>query len=380
MAMERGVIAMDGTANDSRSVGEVDTPALLVDRELMEATIGRMAAIARRAGVQLRPHAKTHKTPQIGRLQIAAGSPGLTVAKVGEAEMFVEAGIDDLFIAYPVYGEAKWERICRLAKRATLRVAADSYELLDGLSRVAVRHGVRIPVRLEVDSGFGRSGLQSAEATLALARQMERLRGVELVGLMGYGGQAASQPDDEGVRRVGREEGEGLVAIAGALRQAGFAAPEVSAGGTPSGPHVARVPGITEIRPGTYVFSDRTQVALGWSGIEECALTVLVTVVSRPTATRAIVDGGSKTFSSDRAARSEGFGAVLGQPDYQLGWLTEEHGMLSVPADADLPIGSRLRIVPNHVCAAVNLHDRLHIVRGDRVEEIWPVAARGRVQ
>jgi D-serine deaminase-like pyridoxal phosphate-dependent protein len=361
-------------------IADLDTPSLLVDLDRMQANIDRMAAITREAGVDLRPHAKTHKTPQIGYLQIAAGSPGLTVAKLGEAEVFADAGIDNLFIAYPQWGEIKWERLCQLARRAQVRVAADSYELLEGLSRVAARHGQRILVRLEVDSGFGRTGLQSAEEVRTLARRMESLPGVELVGLMGYGGQAGKQPDAESIRQVARAEGEGLVEIATMLRADGFAVPELSAGGTPSGPYVAAVPGITEIRPGTYVFSDRSQATTGWGDLDGCALTVLVTVVSRPTPTRAIVDGGSKTFSSDRAPHSEGFGAVRGHPDIEFSWLTEEHGMLTVPPDADLPIGTRLQVIPNHVCAAVNLHDRLVAVRGERVEAVWPIAARGRVQ
>jgi D-serine deaminase-like pyridoxal phosphate-dependent protein len=245
---------------------------------------------------------------------------------------------------------------------------------------VAARHGLRIPVRLEVDSGYGRTGMQSIEEVRALARRAERLPGVELVGLMGYGGQAGKETEREAIRRVAREEGQGLVAVAEALRADGFAVPELSAGGTPTGPHVAAVPGITEIRPGTYVFSDRTQATRSWGDLDGCALSVLVTVVSRPTRTRAIVDGGSKTFTSERPPYLEGFGAVRGHPEYEFSWLTEEHGMLTVPADADLPVGTRLQVIPNHVCVTVNLHDRLFAIRGERVEDVWPIAARGRVQ
>jgi D-serine deaminase-like pyridoxal phosphate-dependent protein len=365
---------------EPREIAELETPSLLVDVDRMQANIERMAAIGRAAGVQVRPHAKTHKTPQIGQRQVAAGSPGLTVAKLGEAEVFAGAGITDLFIAYPQWGESKWERLCALAERAELRVAADSLVALEGLSRVAARHGRRIKVRLEIDSGYGRSGLQSIAEARTLARQMEALPGVELAGLMGYAGHAGKQKTQEDLRRVAQEEGTGLLAVAEALRADGFAVPELSAGGTPSGPHVARVSGITEIRPGTYVFSDRTQSALGWGTLDGCALTVLVTVVSRPTPVRAIIDGGSKTFSSDLAEHQEGFGAVVGHPEYELTWITEEHGMLTVPADADLPIGTRLRVIPNHACVTVNLHNRLVAVREERVLEIWPVAARGLVQ
>jgi D-serine deaminase-like pyridoxal phosphate-dependent protein len=261
-----------------------------------------------------------------------------------------------------------------------VRVAADSYEVLEGISRTAARHGMRIPVRLEVDSGYGRCGLQTPEEALDLARRVDDLPGVDLVGLMGYGGHATAQPTLEGISRVAREEAEGLVAVAGLLRRDGFAVPELSVGGTPTGPHAARVAGITEIRPGTYVFSDRSQAAMGWGDLDGCALTVQVTVVSRPTATRAIIDGGSKTFSSDLAPHQQGYGAVRDYPDFRIVKLTEEHGIMEVPADTDLPIGTRLAVIPNHVCVVINLHKQLHAVRDDRVEDVWPVAARGRVQ
>jgi D-serine deaminase-like pyridoxal phosphate-dependent protein len=362
------------------TVDDLDTPSLILDLDRMQENIDRMAAVARDAGVAVRPHAKTHKIPQIGHLQVAAGSPGLTVAKLGEAEVFADGGIEDLFIAYPLWGQAKWDRLCRLAERAQVRVAADSYEVLEGISQTAAHRGMRIPVRLEVDSGFGRCGLQTADEALALARRAADLPGIELVGLMGYGGQATAQPTLEGIRRVAREEADGLVAVAEALRNDGFAVPELSVGGTPTGPHAARVPGITEIRPGTYVFSDRSQAAMGWGDLDGCALTVQVTVVSRPTATRAIIDGGSKTLSSDPAPHQQGYGAVRGRPDFRIVKLTEEHGIMEVPADADLPIGARLAVIPNHVCVVINLHNQLYTMRDDRVEEVWPVAARGRVQ
>ena len=275
-----------GEGDRAMTIEDLDTPSLFMDLDRLERNIVRMAAIARDAGVALRPHAKTHKIPQIGHLQLAAGSPGLTVAKLGEAEVFADGGIADLFIAYPLWGELKWERLCLLARRAQVCVAADSYEVIEGISRTALRHGLRIPVRLEVDSGFQRCGLQTPDEVRALAGRMEGLRGVQLVGLMGFGGHSYAQADAEGIRRVARAEAQQLVETAALLREDGFAVPELSAGSTPTAPHVARVPGITEIRPGTYVFSDRDQAALGWGALDDCALTLLVTVVSRPTPTR----------------------------------------------------------------------------------------------
>jgi D-serine deaminase-like pyridoxal phosphate-dependent protein len=362
------------------NIAELDTPSLIVDLDRLQANIQRMAEIGRATGTAVRPHAKTHKIPAIGRMQIAAGSPGLTVAKLGEAEVFAQAGIEDLFIAYPLWGEQKWERLCRLAAQTQVRVAADSPEVVEGISRAAARHRLRIRVRLEVESGMERCGLQSVEQVIDLAGKMERWQGVELVGLMEYAGQNVQQPDVDAIRAAGVAEAEHLVGVAEALRRQGFAVPELSVAGTPAGPAAARVPGITEIRPGTYVFSDRTQVMAGWSSLQDCALTVLTTVVSRPTTTRAVVDAGSKTLSGDAAVHLPGYGAVVDHDDYQLLKLSEEHGVITLPESSPLPIGSRLRVVPNHVCACLNLHDRVYAVRGDEVIETWAVAARGMVQ
>ncbi len=362
------------------NIAELDTPSLIVDLDRMHANIRRMAEIGRTTGTDIRPHAKTHKIPAIGCMQVAAGSSGLSVAKLGEAEVFAQHGIEDLFIAFPLWGELKWERLCRLAAHAKVRVAADSFEVVEGISRTAASHGLRIGVRLEVESGMERCGLQSPEQVIELARQMERLPGVELVGLMEYAGQSKDQPDVESIRAAGVAEARHLVGVAVAMRQQGFAVPELSVAGTPAGPAAAQVPGITEIRPGTYVFSDRTQVAAGWSNLDQCALTVLTTVVSRPTTTRAVIDSGSKTLSSDVAVRSPGFGAVIGHEDYLVARLSEEHGVITMPEGSRLPIGSRLRVVPNHCCVCVNLHDRVFAVRGEEVVETWEIAARGMVQ
>lgn len=362
------------------TIDDLDTPSIVADLDCMERNIAHMALIAREAGVDLRPHAKTHKIPQIGLRQMAAGSPGLAVAKLGEAEVMVDGGITDIFIAYPLWGDAKWERLCRLARRAHVRVAADSHEVLEGISRTAARHGLCIPVRLEVDSGFARCGLQTPDDARALARRMDALPGVRLVGLMGFGGHSYAERTPEGRQRVAHAEAQQLLAIAAPLRADGFDVREISAGSTPTSPYVAHVPGITEIRPGAYVFSDRDQVDLEWGTLDDCALTLVVTVVSRPTPTRAIIDGGTKTFSSDATSHGEGWCAIRGRPDHTLSRLTEEHGILEIPADARLPIGSRLEVIPNYACGALNMHDRLIAVRGARVEEVWPVAARGLVQ
>ncbi|HWF74869.1 MAG TPA: alanine racemase [Solirubrobacteraceae bacterium] len=360
------------------AAAELDTPCLLVDVDRLDGNIRRMAELIAGAGVRLRPHAKTHKLFEVANRQLAAGAGGLTVAKLGEAEMLVGHGVGDVFIAYPLWGQRKWERLCHLAEQAAVRVSADSYEVCAGIASVAARRGLSIPVRIEVDTGFGRCGVQSAEEALALAARLERLRGVELVGVMSFAGQTyAGGP--ERVREGALADAGALLEVATALRESGFDTSEISVGSTPGTAYVAELGAVTEIRPGTYVFSDRDQVALGWGTLDGCALTVLATVVSRPTPTRAVIDAGSKTLSSDRAGTAEGFGAVRGHAEWNLTSLSEEHGILEVTA-GEAPIGTPVEIVPNHACATLNLHDWVAAVSDNLVGDWWRVEGRGLVR
>jgi D-serine deaminase-like pyridoxal phosphate-dependent protein len=359
---------------------ELDTPAVLVDLDRLDANIERMAGIAREAGVALRPHAKSHKLPEIGALQLAAGSLGLTVAKLGEAEVFIDHGVTDLLVAYPLWGEEKWRRLCALSARARIAVAADSEEAVDGLSSVAATTELTVPVLVEVDCGFERCGVVGSDRALALARRIAGAPGLAFGGIMSFAGQSYDADANGGLEGVARHDADVLLDTARALRAAGLDVPVVSAGGTPTATRVAEIAGITEIRPGAYALSDRDQAALGWGTLEDCALTVLTTVVSRPTATRAVIDAGSKTLSSDRASQGEGWGAIVGRPDLELVRLTEEHGILEVPAAGDLPIGTRLRIIPNHCCGTINMHDEVVTLRDGEPEAAWSVAARAKVR
>jgi D-serine deaminase-like pyridoxal phosphate-dependent protein len=356
---------------------ELDTPCLLLDLDKLDANIESMAGLAASAGVALRPHAKTHKLAQVAARQIAAGSQGLTVAKLGEAEMLVGHGIEDILIAYPLWGARKWERLGRLSEAAEIRVAADSYEVFEGIAAAARRRGLSIPVRIEVDTGYARCGVQSPEEALALADRLSRLEGVRLVGVMSFAGQTYAAERGH-TQAVAAAEAARLLEAAQALRDAGFAVPEVSAGSTPSATHVHALSGITEIRPGTYVFSDRDQAALGWRTLDD-ALTVLATVVSHPTPTRAIVDAGTKTLTSDQTHTLDGFGAVVGHPEWELVSLNEEHGILQVPP-GEAPIGSQVEIIPNHACGALNLHDWVAACRDGGVVEWWRVEGRGLIR
>jgi len=358
---------------------DLDTPAVVVDMARLEQNVARMAAVAGKAGVRLRPHAKTHKSAAVARLQIDAGAAGLTVAKLGEAEAFADAGFDDFFIAYPTVGQDKARRLLALSERARLIVGVDSEEGARTLAEVFSAADRRLDVRIEVDVGLNRTGV-GPDAALALARSLARLPGLRLQGLFTHAGQAYAEPSPDRVAAVGRSEGETLARCAEALRADGFDIEDVSVGSTPTAVEAMSVAGVTECRPGTYVFNDATQVALGVCGPEQCALTVLATVASVPAPDRAVVDAGTKTLTSEAIrSRTDTFG-LLTDGRGRLVRLTEEHGVVEPSPNARFRVGERVRILPSHVCPVVNLHDRLTGVRDGHVECALDVTARGRVR
>jgi D-serine deaminase-like pyridoxal phosphate-dependent protein len=361
------------------SVDAVETPAVLVDLDVVERNIASMAESARRSGVRLRPHAKTHKVVEIARMQLAAGAAGLSVAKASEAEVFAAAGVDDLFVAYPVVGADKGRRLLALADRVRLAAGVDSEDGARTLAAVFHAAGRRLDVLLKVDVGFHRVGV-APERAVEMARRIADLPGLRLRGLYTFAGHAYSAETPEGVARVGRSEGSILSETARGIRDAGLEIEEVSVGSTPTAPHAMAIPGVTECRPGVYVYNDASQVSLRACTLEDCAMTVLATVVSVPAPDRAVVDAGSKTLSSDPLRpRGEGFGFVLGRRS-RLARLSEEHGVIQVVAGETFRVGERVRILPNHACVVSNLHDRLLGIRRGRVETELVVAARGRVR
>ncbi len=359
-------------------IEDLETPAILIDFDVLEANIARQAERARAAGVKLRPHGKTHKVPEVGRMQLKAGAAGLTLAKTGEAEVFAGADFDDLFLAYPIVGADKGRRLLRLCDRVRLRVGADSVEGAATLASVFHAAGRRLDVLLKVDVGLHRVGV-APERALETARRVAALPGINLAGIFTHAGHAYREGSPEGVAAVGRSEGEILTRVAQELRREGLPVGEVSVGSTPTAPHAMTVPGVTECRPGNYVYHDASQVSLGTCALPDCALTVLATVVSVPASGRAVLDAGSKTLSTDPLRpRDGGHGFVLGGSS-RLTSLSEEHGVIGVAPGESFRVGQRVRVLPNHACVVSNLHDRVHAVRGGRVEETWTVAARGRV-
>jgi D-serine deaminase-like pyridoxal phosphate-dependent protein len=355
-------------------IDRLSTPCLLVDLDVLERNItGWQAAVAGQ-GVRFRPHVKTHKTLEIARMQRAAGACGITVAKVAEAEVYVDAGFDDVVVAYPVVGEDKWRRLAELATRARIGVNVESEPAAAGLSRAAADRTVELDVFIDIDSGLGRCGLPADRPQLAqrLADVIAELPGLRLRGVTSYRG--VGFPDAPEPTVAGRDEG--LLAVSAAVA---LGLTEVAVGSTPTGRAAAAVDGVTEVRAGTYVFNDLMQQGLGAAGQDDLALSILATVVSCNRGGRLTVDAGSKTFSGDAVlADDAGLRMIARSVDglVVIDGLTEEHGVGRT--ERPVEVGERIAFVPAHVCTTVNLSDELHAVRAGAVEAVWQVAARGK--
>ncbi|NLJ25758.1 MAG: hypothetical protein GX354_10150 [Firmicutes bacterium] len=356
-------------------VYDLPTPALIVDRKRLKGNLERMAEVVAKAGVKLRPHIKTHKSPFIAHWQQELGARGVTIATVDEAEVMVYNGIKDIFMAYPVVERYRALRLARLSRLATVAVGVDSRAGASMLAEAAGKYNTKIGVLIEVDTGLKRSGLASIGEVMDLASTIGKLPNLELKGLFTHAGHAHGE-DMEGRRTIGQREGEMTVVIADALRKAGFPIQEVSTGSTPSAAIVAKVPGVTEIRPGTYVFNDGSLVASGMVSWDQCALTVLATVVSKPTPQRCILDSGSKSLASDKQKNVPGFGSIKGLETITLSWLNEEHGVIE-SSSLDLGIGDKVEVIPNHACTVMNLFDEYYLVEDGLVLGRIPITARG---
>src|SRR5690242_12323964 len=327
-------------------VSEIETPAVVVDLDVMSRNLSRMADYCRDKNLNLRPHTKTHKIPELAKLQLASGSCGITVAKIGEAEVMLEAGITDILIAYPVIGVGKVERLAKLASEASISVALDSEEVARAISLELNSRSAQVDVLIEVDVGFRRCGLADAGEVLTLAQRVKELPGLNFKGLMFFPGhfqvtqqeRAALLP---GVNNLLRES-------LSRLEQAGISIQTVSGGSTPTAREGHLFHGVNEIRPGMYIFNDRNMVGIEIAKLEDCALSVITTVVSTSVAGRAVIDGGSKTFANDRhhAGNGKGFGIIREDLDAELETLSEEHGHLNIKNSIHrYQVGERITII-----------------------------------
>ncbi len=352
-----------------RIAAEFGTPAVVVDLAKVERNIARVQAACDAAGVSIRPHIKTHKSPVFGKMQRDAGAKGITCQKIGEAEIFADAGFDDILISYNLLGEEKVGRLARVMQRATVTVAADNPTVVAGLPRAAELSGRTLDVVVECDTGRKRAGVETPAEAVALAKDIASRPGLTFAGFMLY------PPEN-----AWRETQAFLDAAMAGVRAAGLPEPRiVSSGGTPNLAGLGKIAGVTEHRAGTYIFNDRMMVACGAASLDDCALTVVATVVSRAAPERGILDAGSKTLTSDTGGL-DGYGLILEHPEGRIAKLAEEHGFLDLSRCNERPqIGDVVRVIPNHVCVVVNMVDRLVATRGDDIVGEIPVAARGRI-
>ena len=351
------------------NVADLDTPAVTIHLDVMEANIRRVHGHLARHGIANRPHIKTHKIPAIGKMQMQAGAVGITCQKIGEVEVFTDAAVaDDVLLTFNVLGREKTDRLMALSRRLKrLAVVLDNEVVARGLSDAALHHGGEVPFLVECDTGFGRNGVQSPEAALELARVAMKLPRLRFEGLMTF---PTRHPDTSVF----------LTRALALFEQAGIPVPVVSGGGTPAIFRAQDIPVLTEHRAGTYIYNDVMVVASGTATWDDCAMRVRATIVSRPTDTRAVIDAGTKVLTSDQYT-VKGYGHLMEYPEAIVTGLSEEHGIVDLSGCRERPkIGDVVNVVPNHCCVVSNMVDEVYGVRGGTVEVTWPVAARGTVR
>src|ERR1700754_2137090 len=348
---------------------EYGTPAAVIDMDRVERNIARIQAACDAAGVANRPHIKTHKSPMLAQMQVAAGARGITCQKIGEAEVMADGGIDDILISYNLLGEEKMARLAALQAKANMTVAADNPVVVADLPKAAAASGRPLSVVVECDTGRKRAGVETPAEAIALARTIASSKGLTFAGFMLY-------PTETGWADAQKFYDEALAGV----RALGLDAPMVSTGGSPNLKNLGKLKGATEHRPGTYIYNDRMQVAAGVASWDDCALNIYSTVVSRAGPDRGILDAGSKTLTSDTGGL-DGHGLILEHPEAKIAKFAEEHGFLDLARSNTRPeVGDVVRIVPNHVCVVVNMMDEVVMVRGDEIIGTLPVAARGKLR
>jgi D-serine deaminase-like pyridoxal phosphate-dependent protein len=361
-------------------IDELETPALLVDLDRMKGNLDKGAEYSKRHGIGLRPHIKTHKSPLLAREQLQRGATGLTCATPYEAEVMSDVA-RDVLIMYPPVGEHRARRVARVARDCVLTVALDSERAAQDLSKAAADEGVTVRVLVELDAGMHRVGLPSADDAATLAKKISSLPNLQVAGFAFYPGHIRAHVKEHAPQL--RELSAFVARARRALDDAGVKGGVVSAGSTPTMWHTHEIEGVTEMRPGTYIFNDRTTAEIGACTYDECALTVLATVVSTAVPGQAVIDAGSKALGREpmRGGPDDGFGALATDTSVTVKSMSEEHGILDLSRSSWTPrVGERVRIVPNHVCIVVHLADLVYGVRDDAVVSSWPVAARGRGQ
>jgi D-serine deaminase-like pyridoxal phosphate-dependent protein len=349
---------------------EYGTPCAVIDMDRVERNIARVQVACDKAGVAHRPLIKTHKSPMLAQMQVAAGARGITCQKIGEAEVMADAGIDDILISYNLLGDEKMARLAALQAKANMTVAADNSVVVADLPKAAAASGRILNVVVECDTGRKRAGVETPAEAIVLAHEIANSKGLRFAGFMLY-------PTETGWAEAQKFYDEALAGV----RAHGLDATMVSTGGSPNLVNLGKLKGATEHRPGTYIYNDRMQVAAGVAEWDDCALNIYSTVVSRAGPDRGILDAGSKTLTSDPGGGLDGYGLILEHPEARIARFAEEHGFLDLTRSNTRPnVGDVVRIVPNHVCVVVNMMDEVVMVRGEEIIGVLPVAARGKLR
>lgn len=354
-------------------IDELDTPAVVIDDAIAAANLQRMQALADHYNIVLRPHIKTHKSAYWARKQIALGAVGITVAKLTEAEAMAHNGIHNIYMAYPLIGKTKIARLQALLATSDsyFRFTVDSETAIDALAEAVSIFDRTLDFMIEVDTGMHRCGVMSPESAVKLAQYSRQYARLNLVGIMTHAGHVHNTTDEAVIRDISKRETGIMVETSEALKAAGFEIAVISAGSTITSQDALLVPGLTEIRPGTYIFNDLRTEELHKCSISDIAATVIATVVSRPTSSRLVLDAGSKTLTPTRDERF-GYGLVLSHPDLRIVSLSEEHGICEVAETNQLKIGDRIEITPVHICVIMNMCRETYLRSGEQV--LHPIA------
>ncbi|WP_017185801.1 alanine racemase [Alkalibacillus haloalkaliphilus] len=356
----------------------LDTPSLLIQQDTMERNLMSMVGFAQSQHIALRPHIKTHKSVQIAKRQVEEGAVGVTVAKLDEAEVMVDGGIEDIFIAYPITKKQKVNRLKELTKQANIIASVDSEIGAKALSDTFENEVLEVWIK--VNSGLNRCGVEPGEETVNLAKYITALPGLELTGLYTHAGYSYGAKSNDERKRIANYEAESVVKSAQACEVEGIRIRHRSVGATPTFMEAGKVSGVTEVRPGNAIFYDMVQVGLGVAQPEDCALTVLATVVAKHS-DRIVIDAGSKSLSFEKGAHGNesvvGFGQVIGYPNLVIERLSEEHGVIPIDEQCELEVNDTVEIIPNHACVVANLFDEYVVCNSYKTVGQWAIDARG---
>jgi D-serine deaminase-like pyridoxal phosphate-dependent protein len=355
-------------------INDLETPALLIDYEIMNQNLKRMQSIADSHGVSLRPHTKTHKCPEIANLQLNEGASGICVQKLGEAEVMVKAGVKDIFITNEIVEPTKINRLVKLQERACVKVAVDSLENAQQVGGIAAASNRAVPVMVDVDTGMKRCGVPLGPPAVRLAKKVAETKGLRFDGLMTYEGHLYEIRNPRKRKAAVQRTIERFVNLGKRIREDGIEVSVLSCGSTPTAEAAANVEGVTELQPGNYIFNDLMQIEVGSAGLRDCAQRILTTVISSPSANRCVVDAGSKAFVHDHGEFPRILGDAKGTPID----IHEEH--LTLKTVSKFRIGDKIQFVPYHACTATNMFDQIHILKGDTVTATWSVAGRGKMK